>query len=64
MILTRIIKYYHYVINYNKIYSINMMLKFLGFIFPKGQWSITRIVIILGLFAILDLIVIYYKYYN
>ena len=64
MILARIIKYYHYLNNRNKLFYLNMMLKFFGFIFPKGQWSITRIVIILALFAILDLIVIYHKYYN
>ena len=39
-------------------------MKYFNLIFPKGQWSITRIVAILIFFAILDLIVIYYKYYN
>jgi len=39
-------------------------MKYFNLIFPKGQWSITRIAIILILFAILDLIFIYYKYYN
>ena len=36
-------------------------MKFLEYIFPKGQWSITRVVILFILFMILDFIAIYYK---
>ncbi len=37
------------------------MMKFLNFIFPKGQWSLTRVAILFVIFMILDFIVVYYK---
>ena len=36
-------------------------MKLLEYIFPKGQWSLTRVAILFIIFMILDFIVIYYK---
>ena len=37
------------------------MMKFLNYIFPKGQWSIARVIILFLIFMILDFIVVFYK---
>jgi len=37
------------------------MMKFLNYVFPKGQWSITRVIILFLIFMVLDFIVVFYK---
>ena len=40
----------------------NHNMKFIEYIFPKGQWSIPRLAILFIIFAILDFIVIFYQF--